>query len=111
MATAVEQLARGTVEFVGGAGNRDFFANVTAFAGLAPQFIAARKELKGKTDEEQKQVIETAIDALVGTEENALVGPNGSVYKFQIPIIDASGTEKLTDIVGGLLAEGLAKVV
>ena len=50
-------------------------------------------------DLERNQLIDQAteaIDALIGTEPSALVGPNGSLVKLDIPFID---DEKLYDMI------------
>lgn len=65
---------------------------VESLGALASAF----EELQGLSIEEKRQLLRDGLDGVIGGESDALIGPTGSLVKFDIPFI---GDEMATDLV------------
>lgn len=58
----------------------------------------AFEDLKGRPIEDKRKLLRDGLDAVIGEEVDALIGPTGSLVKFDIPFI---GDEVATDLALG----------
>jgi len=107
---AVETFVRALIDFAGAAAGKDWLQLVYGAMGLIDKFVLAQEELKGMPDADQSQILQAALDNLIGSEANALIGPNGKIF-VDLSWFGDDGLEKLSDLLKVPIANQLAKVM
>jgi len=78
---------------------------------MGPAYDAIRS-VKGKTEDEVRKIIGETLDNLIGTEDDAVIGPNeAALFGINIPLIGDVVFEKLTDIIIGVISGPIADAI
>lgn len=80
-----------------------------AIVTIGTRFQATFAELKAITEPELKELLMATLDNMIGSEEDALIGPgDAALLKVSIPIIGGAGFEQVSDLILKVLTDRLA---